>query len=277
VLKGSEASLWGGVCPGDSLFLLSYSETTLARFVKPIYCSGMPLFIDTQSRHVEPEWMDDPCLAPTPHARALQGLARINVFSRSAAGIWKELRQRLPLVRTHGLRVLDIACGGGDVALELERRAAAYGVTLVVDGCDLSQTAVDFASAASKARGSKARFFCLDALNQRLPASYDATVHNLFLHHLQNDEALALIESMSSAAPVGVISDLARGPIGYATALIGTRILSRSEIVHVDGPRSVRAAFTLDEARELARQACLPAVHVQSAFPFRWRMAWGPR
>ena len=46
-----------------------------------------------------------------------------------------------------------------------------------------------------------------------------------------------------------VISDLRRSRSGFVIAWIGTRLLSRSPVVHYDGPVSVRAAWTI---RELA-------------------------
>ncbi len=70
------------------------------------------------------------------------------------------------------------------------------------------------------------------------------------------------------------MTDLVRGALGYATAYVGTRVLSRSPVVHVDGPRSVRAAFTIEEARLLAEGAGLVDARVDPAFPYRWRLSW---
>ena len=230
----------------------------------------MPLLPDMAKRHVEPELMDSPSLAREPHETALRGLARINTVSRSAVAIWSVLREHLAGPRREPWRALDIACGGGDVAAGLQRLAARDGVTLTVDGCDVNETAIDLAGA----RWPESMFFRLDALAGPLPAGYDAIVSNLFLHHLTREDAIALLKSMSDASPAIVVNDLARGPLGYAAAVMGTRLLSRSPIVHVDGPRSVRAAFTVEEARALAVQAGLERARVNPAFPWRWLLGW---
>lgn len=171
------------------------------------------------------------------------------------------------------IRVLDIACGGGDIARSLRRRARRAGVDLRVDGCDRSETAVGLARNCSG--GAPALFFRLDAIAEPLPEGYDAMISNLFLHHLSTTNASILLGKMSTAAPVVVVTDLIRGSFGYATALIGTRVLSRSRVVHTDGPRSVRAAFTIDEVRRLAESAGLERARIRSVFPFRWRLDWG--
>ena len=144
-----------------------------------------------------------------------------------------------------------------------------------VDGCDVSATAVSLATDHAERRSVEANFFRLDANAATMPRDYDAIVSNLFLHHLSSSDAAMLLKKMSAAAPVVVVTDLVRGPIGYAAAFVGTRLLSRSTIVHTDGPLSVRAAFTLEEARLLADRAGLVGARVEPAFPYRWRLDWG--
>ncbi|HEY1065028.1 MAG TPA: hypothetical protein VGE52_02925, partial [Pirellulales bacterium] len=63
-------------------------------------------------------------------------------------------------------------------------------------------------------------------------------------------------------------------PLNYALVGIASRLLSTSYVVHVDGLLSVRAAFTLAEARTLSQQAGLPQVDLVRRFPGRWRLTW---
>jgi hypothetical protein len=79
---------------------------------------------------------------------------------------------------------------------------------------------------------------------------------------------------MAAAAETIVVNDLRRGALGYAMAVLGTRLLTRSPVVRVDGPRSVRGAFTVAEAQKLAARAGLPGATVQPVFPWRWRLHW---
>ena len=52
-----------------------------------------------------------------------------------------------------------------------------------------------------------------------------------------------------------LVNDLRRTRWGYWLARWGSRILTRSQIVHTDGPLSVSAAFTDEETLQLARQS----------------------
>jgi len=67
---------------------------------------------------------------------------------------------------------------------------------------------------------------------------------------------------------------LVRTRFGYALAWAGGRLLTRSPIVHTDGPLSVRAAFTLDEFGTLAERAGLRGATFRRHWPQRFLFAW---
>ena len=71
-----------------------------------------------------------------------------------------------------------------------------------------------------------------------------------------------------------VISDLIRSKRAYFGTVLGTRLLSRSGVVHVDGPLSVRAALTEAEMSELVEQAGLSGAAVRSCWPMRQLVLW---
>jgi hypothetical protein len=97
----------------------------------------------------------------------------------------------------------------------------------------------------------------------------------LFLHHLPEDEAVALLGRMKAAAAhLVVVSDLRRSRLGYAFAWAGCRLLSRSRVFHVDGTRSVESAFTTAEARRLAARADLDGATIVEHWPQRWMLTW---
>jgi 2-polyprenyl-3-methyl-5-hydroxy-6-metoxy-1,4-benzoquinol methylase len=221
--------------------------------------------------------MDDPALAPASHAAALAGLARINRISRSVNMIWRPIRA---LARAQGLRevsVLDVATASGDVPVGLYRRAQRDGLALRAAGIDRSPTAIGLARERAHRAGAAADFQVRDALGQPLPEGFDVVTCSLFLHHLAGDDAVRLLRAMAAAArQLVVVSDLARSSAGYAAAWVGTRVLTRSSIVHTDGPLSVRAAFTPAEAAALALRAGLHGAIVRPRYPFRWLLTWSP-
>lgn len=226
-------------------------------------------------RVVTPERMDQPGLAPAEQRRALAGLARINAVSRAAAAIWRQIDSLAPRGAT--LRLLDVACGGGDVVCALWDRARRHGRRLDIDGWDISEVAVEAASAHAAQRRVPARFHHRDALNRPLPAHYDVIMCSLFLHHLGQRAARDLLSAMGRAARrLVLIEDLHRDAAGYALAVLGTRVLSRSPVVHVDGPLSVRAAFRSDEILALAHEADLLSPRVHRHWPRRLTLVATP-
>jgi SAM-dependent methyltransferase len=222
-----------------------------------------------------PELMDQPGLDAAEHARALSGLGRINRISKSAAMYWPELRRLAEARAGRPLRVLDVASGGGDVPIALARRALRSGLDIIIEGCDRSPAAVQFASEQAVARALPLRFFTLDALGDEIPSGFDVIVSSLFLHHLDEHEAVGLLERIARAAgKLIMINDLRRGQFEYALAWAGCRLLSRSRIVRHDGPVSVRAAFTMKEVRDLASEAGLEGVRLTRHWPGRFLLSW---
>jgi SAM-dependent methyltransferase len=220
-------------------------------------------------RHRRPEVMDDPALDPVEHARALRGLGRINALSRSAAILWPAIA-RLAREKGGTTRVLDLASGGGDVPIALAGRAGAAGLDIEIEGSDASSEAVRFAT--GRARG-RVPFRMLDAIREPIPGGFDVLTCSLFLHHLDGAEACRLLAKMAAARLV-LVNDLARTRAGYWLAWAGCRVLSRSPVVHHDGPVSVAAAFTPDEVLHLAMEAGLAGGTVTRRWPERFLFAW---
>ena len=228
-------------------------------------------------RDCQPELMDDPALAPADHRAALQGLQRANRLSRSASIVWPALRQlAADSTADQPLKILDIASGGGDVTWEIARRAKRKNLPIQVAGCDKSPFAVEYATKVKAVSEElPVRFFQLDVLQDDLPEGYDVLMCSLFLHHLSQEDAKRLLSRMADAARrLVLINDLRRTRLGYALAYVGSRLLSRSPIVHYDGPLSVRAAFTSEEIGKLALEAGLKGATITHHWPERYLLSW---
>ncbi len=222
--------------------------------------------------------MDAEDLDPAKHIKGLRALARVNRVSRVAARVWREIlhlnRGRHDRGGDAPLRLLDVACGGGDVPVDVARRAQRAGVPLVVHGCDSSLVALEHARREAERWGVVADFFARDVVAEGLPGGYDLVCSSLFHHHLSREDAVDLLRDMAEAGQRVLVQDLLRGTAGYVLAWFGLRLLSRSEVAHVDGPRSVRAAFTLPEVRAMAAEAGYVGAVVRRGWPQRFVLRW---
>ena len=222
-------------------------------------------------RDRQPEVMDQPGLPLVEHELALAGLSRINLVSATASSYLGPLRGL-----STPLRILDIACGGGDVVRRLARYAERRKLRWHLAGCDLNPVAVEHARRCASAEKVAAEFFVHDALAGPPPGEYDAIICSLFLHHLEEPQAVRLLELLAQTRDVRAIfvSDLNRSLLGLALAHAVCRLLSTSSVVHTDGPLSVRAAFTPAEAARIASEAGLRGVSVRRCWPCRWMLTW---
>lgn len=229
-------------------------------------------------RNRQPEIMDQPDLDPARHALALNGLARINLVSLSAGHVWSAMKPLVRKSRGDNLSVLDIASGGGDVTVGLWRRARRVGCSLRLTGYDVSDVAVDFARRRAEACGADVTFRQVDVFDQDDLGAFDIVTASLFLHHLEEGQLVNLLNRMARAArKLVVINDLRRCVSGYVAAQLVSRLLTRSDVVHVDGPLSIAAAFTVDELRNLAEKAGMNGARVVRRWPFRLLLTWSPQ
>ncbi len=230
---------------------------------------------DLAVRRREPELMDQPDIDPVEHRKALRGLARINRLSRSSSIVWQSLARLARESPDRPLHVLDVACGAGDMAIAIKRTARLRRLAIEVSGCDISETALEHARRNARQAAVEIDFFAADAIAGALPSNYDVIMCSLFLHHLDRADAVQLLRQMAAAARRAVlVNDLRRSRLGYLMAYLVPRLLTRSKIVHVDGPLSVQAAFTLAEASELAAEAGLTDAVFARRFPQRFLMVW---
>lgn len=224
------------------------------------------------------ELMDDPCVDAVEHARALSGLRRINAIS----GVVGEMSGRaLRWLRGRSVdgagrvRMLDIASGGGDVALGIASRLKreGYGVELSM----LDQAELGLRSAVERAcgMGIEARALVGNVFDGLPEERYDLVTCTLFLHHFDPPEVERLLGLVGRARPgLLLVSDLRRSWAGWWAARVGGRILSRSRLVHHDGPASVRAAYTREEMQEMADRSGLVGARVEEIFPWRLSLEW---
>jgi len=225
-----------------------------------------------QERVLVPELMDDPDLDAREHRRALSGLARLNAASMIDRVVWREIKR---VSNGDAVRVLDVAAGSGDLAVGLARRAARTGRAHRFACTDISPVACARIAERADRMEVAIETSTTDAISHGIEGEHDIVMCHLFLHHLPSEQITRLLAAMRRAARRAVIvTDLVRTRLGFALALIASRTLTRSRVVHVDALRSVRAALRPDELATLAHDAGLAGAGIRRVWPERMMLTW---
>jgi 2-polyprenyl-3-methyl-5-hydroxy-6-metoxy-1,4-benzoquinol methylase len=236
-----------------------------------------------RERHLVPEKMDDPGLDPSEHKRALAGLRRINRFSRTAAQLQREVLRIAAHRHQQHWKLLDVGCANGEVAFELAALLRGK-LNCALTGWDMSPTAIEAAesrrSAESIGRAPANLRFEVRNLFDELQRNageppFDIVYCTLLLHHFSDADAAQILSAMRQLARHAVIvDDLQRTRLGWLLAVAGCHLLSRSPIVHFDGPQSVRAAFSTSEALDMAKAAGMQGAQLRRHWPERYLLCW---
>jgi len=245
--------------------------------------------LDLATRDLSSEILDLPGTSAERHRAALAGLARVNAVSRTSKQAWGEIK-RLALARgLSTVSVLDIGCGGGEVPLDVQRRALRAGLNMNITGYDMSPTVVEYARAqaakvthgqrgTSDERRRKAEFEVRDVFLDPPEHRFDVVMCSLLMHHLDDARAATLLETMAdTASRLVLVNDLVRSKLGYVAAKVALHLLSRSDIVHADGPHSVARAFRVDELQRIVEEVGMNGAQIRTIWPFRMLLTWEPR
>lgn len=181
-------------------------------------------------------------------------------------------------------RVLDVGCGTGKLAARLSRRAT------TVDAIDISPTMI---AAARERRASNVNWRLGDVSTDPLPpATYDAVVSLMTLHHLPLAPTLATLADavrpggklfvialprvdLPRELPVEIAAAVCHRGLGTALALVrggGRRALALDDS-HALMPVELDPEHTTREVRAVAREV-LPGSTVRRLLLWRYALEW---
>lgn len=217
------------------------------------------------------EEMDRPDCDP---ARLQRTYAQFPLINAVVSGWRSNYRQRIrPLLSaSRQTTLLDIGCGGGDVARGLARWAARDGLWLEVTAIDPDHRALAFARAQPPVpRLSYRQAFSGELLAEG--AVFDVVISNHMLHHLNPGEFQGLLQDSEALATTAAIhSDIARSPVAYALFAAGTLPFFPGSFIRRDGLTSIRRSYTADELRACVTQGW----RVERATPYRNLLLFTP-
>ncbi|MBT2501519.1 methyltransferase domain-containing protein [Curtobacterium sp. ISL-83] len=194
------------------------------------------------------ELMDEPDCDPLALDRTFRRFAIVNGLVSGWRAVWRT--HVVPALPPNGRgRILDLGCGGGDLARSLARWAASDGFDVEVVGVDPDPRAIAAASR-STPRGVS---FHERSSGDLVTAGerFDVVVSNHVLHHLDDDTRAAfLADSAVLASSRSLHSDIRRSSSAYRAYALASPLVAPGTFVRVDGLRSIRRSFTLPELQE---------------------------
>lgn len=224
---------------------------------------------DFSRRSDGPEIMDDVTIQGTRLERSLRDVARLNRLSGGHRVSMRGLETLVPDGRDE-LTVLDVGSGSGHLAHEIADWAHSRRMAVHVTGIDLTATTIAFARDLS-GPSDHVTFEQRDLFELPDQPLFDIVHCSLVLHHFPGHRAADALAKMFAVSRLGVVvNDLHRHPLAWFGTTLATRLVSRSPMVHHDGPLSVLRGFTRRELLALARQADMPDASVAWEVPFRW-------
>lgn len=175
--------------------------------------------------------------------------------------LWRELRES----EAKKISVLDVGAGSGELLREIKDCVKSKETFLV--GAELNAEA-----ARSINRNSSGEILSVQCNALQLPFadnSFDYIISSLFLHHLNDEQALMLMKEMSRVAREKFfVIDLHRHPAAYYLyKTFGKIFLQR--FTQEDGALSILRSFQPDELQRLAKKANIEDVKVERRAAFR--------
>ncbi len=221
------------------------------------------MFLSSLShRQRTPEMMD----APSADAQALhQSLAfirRINYFLGYTRATLKHLKTFSRRWKPgQQIRIVDLAPGSADIPMAILQWATTAGFDVRIVGVDRHPVTARYAAIGNvDPRLSIVQADVFDLPFE--PASFDYATTAMFLHHLDDDQIVRVLQTMDRLATRGIIAaDLLRRRRAYLWVKAFT--LFSSPMVRHDAAASVAQALSDPEARDILRRSGLdyPAYH----------------
>ncbi|MCA4131445.1 class I SAM-dependent methyltransferase [Arthrobacter sp. M4] len=217
------------------------------------------------------EEMDRPDCDPLKLDRSYSRFRIVNRVVSGWNGIYRDLLRPVLASRSYPT-LLDIGCGGGDVARRLASLAAKDGLNLRITAIDPDERAFRFAVGTKSNQGITFR----QAYSSELVAEgrrFDAVISNHILHHLTSVQLQELLhDSEALCRDVAIHNDLERNVLAYGLFGASAWTLAFGSFILRDGLTSIRRSYT---PRELQDAAPL-GWRVEHRTPFRNVLVYRP-
>ncbi|NND61978.1 MAG: methyltransferase domain-containing protein [Flavobacteriaceae bacterium] len=224
-------------------------------------------------RSSEEEIMDNFNLQGEQLELLLSDLSVVNSWlggnSITLGGIQK-LLNKFP--KKESLTIIDVGCGDGEMLRRVHEAVNNESKDLELKGLDANEHILHLAN--SKSEAFKNITFQKVDITKDLGAipPFDIALCTLFLHHLDDDDIIFLLNKLIEKARMGIIiNDLHRSKWAFHLFKIFSRIAIKTDIAKHDGLVSIARAFKKHELLKIAKKIDgHHSIRWKWAFRFQW-------
>ncbi len=236
----------------------------------------LSFFSDFLSRCTLPEIMDHPSTSKADFLRAMAEIRWVNRYLNGTSCMLEAVQKLCQNIASEdSLSLLDLGTASADIPLAIAQWARKSKRTLTIKALDLHPLAI------MEGRRYVQNYPEIEVVQGNAldctesESQYDFVISSMFLHHLENEDAVELLRGMARQAKRAVIvNDLERHPLAW----LGIRLLGwvtlKGKIFRYDSALSVKRAFTKQELENLCQQAGLHQALIEARVPFRWVITW---
>jgi 2-polyprenyl-3-methyl-5-hydroxy-6-metoxy-1,4-benzoquinol methylase len=193
---------------------------------------------------------------------------------------WRGIYRRSirPRLLEGSATLLDVGCGGGDVARFLALLARREGLNLAITGIDPDERAIAYARSARLTSGQPAPagrpqiawLACHTSQLVQEQRRFDFVISNHVLHHLGSEDLQGLLSDSEALATHACLhNDICRDDL----ALAGFHLVSlpfRGSFIRPDGLMSIRKSYTRKELASVLPEGWTAVPRI----PFRLLATW---
>lgn len=198
------------------------------------------------------EWMDRNDCDISDLRATYMDFRHVNRWIANWDGVYR--RHIRPLLNdpSHPYTLVDVGCGGGDLARRLNHLAATDGFLLEVLGVDPDPRAIAFVGCGNGMGVDFRQASAQEMIHEG--RQFDFVITNHVLHHLETEAVPPFLEDLAALSRRRVIcSDIHRSPAAFALFNLATLpAFLRRGYIRKDGLLSIRRSFTVPELREVA-------------------------
>ena len=222
-----------------------------------------------KDRSSDKEKLDDLNLHGEPLYKALQSLEWVNRWFGNHRSVVKAIHS-IYKKEEKPLRIIDLGCGGGDLALAVAKSLQKQKIKFTITGIDGNTNTIAYAQKKCVAF-SKIIFLQADILSSQFSIQpCDILISSHFMYHFTGDGLVNFLKNnLSAISTAFIFSELKRNRLAMCLFKFSSFLMPISKLAKEDGLLAIKRSFSEKEWLAILKQAGIDTYRLQSVPLFR--------